>query len=400
MAKQKAKQQYENYQRAIAGQSLPLAWVDMDLLDQNIRDIKARAKGTPIRIASKSVRCEHILNYILSSDEQFQGLMCYHAREAAYLAGKGFDNLLIAYPTMDRKNINAALDAVANNATIYFMIDCIEQAAMINQLAKDKSVTARLCMDLDMSVQFPGLYFGVYRSPIRSAKDAVDLYRKVSPLPNVRLCALMGYEAQIAGMGDQLPGKTLENPIVKRLKDRSVPIVAKRREETVLALTKEGMEFELVNGGGTGSIETTIAEDVVTEVAVGSGFYAPHLFDYYSHFQHQPAAGFALEIVRQPTKKRFTCAGGGYVASGSCDPVKLPIPHLPAHIRLEKNEGVGEVQTPIRYKGKSLDIGSPVFFRHCKAGELCERFNELHLIRGSELVDTVKTYRGLGECFE
>lgn len=400
MAKLKAKQQYENYQCAIAGQSLPLAWVDMDLLDQNIRDLKARAKAMPIRIASKSVRCEHILNYILAADSQFQGLMCFHAGEAAYLASKGFDDLLIAYPTMDRNNINAALDAVAKGTSIYFMIDCFEQAALINQLAKDKSVTAKLCIDLDMSVQYPGLYFGVYRSPVRSAEDAVEVYRKVQPLGNVRLCALMGYEAQIAGLGDQLPGKGLENPIVKRLKDRAIPIIAKRREDTVLALKNEGMEFELVNGGGTGSIETTIAEDVVTEVTVGSGFYSPHLFDYYSYFQHQPAAGFALEIVRQPTKKRFTCAGGGYVASGSCDPVRLPVPHLPKKVQLEKNEGVGEVQTPLRYKGNDLNIGSPVFFRHCKAGELCERFNELHLIRGSKLVDTVKTYRGFGQCFE
>ena len=241
MATLKAKQRYQNYQRAIAGQSLPLAWIDMDLLDQNIRDIKARARSMPIRIASKSVRCEHILNYILSSDSQFQGLMCYHAREAAYLAGKGFDDLLIAYPTMDRNSINAALDEVAKGKSIYFMIDGIEQSSLINQLAKDKSVTAKLCIDLDMSVQLPGLYFGVYRSPVRSAEDAVEVYSQVKKLGNVRLCALMGYEAQIAGLGDQLPGKTLENPVVKRLKEHTVPVIAKRREQTVLALKNEGV---------------------------------------------------------------------------------------------------------------------------------------------------------------
>lgn len=400
MAAKQAQQTYQNYQRAIAGQSLPLAWLDMDLLDQNIRDIKSRARAMPIRIASKSVRCEFVLKYILEADSQFQGLMCFHAAEAAYLAGKGFDDLLIAYPTMDRQHINAALAQVAKGKSIYFMVDCLDQAAVVNQLAKDAKVTAKLCLDLDMSVKFPGLYFGVYRSPVRSADDAVRVYTQVRKLEHVRLCALMGYEAQIAGLGDQVPGKMLENPVVKRLKDRAVPIIAKRREETVLALKNEGMEMELVNGGGTGSIETTIQEDVVTEVTVGSGFYSPHLFDYYSHFQHQPAVGFALEIVRQPTKNRFTCAGGGYVASGSVDPVRLPVPHLPLKMKLEKTEGVGEVQTPIRYKGKELKIGSPVFFRHCKAGEICERFNEIHLIRGSNKIDTVTTYRGEGQCFE
>lgn len=400
MPKQNAKETYQNYQRAIAGKALPLAWLDMDLLDQNIRDIKRRAKATPIRIASKSVRCEYVLNYILEADKQFQGLMCYHAGEAAYLASKGFDDLLIAYPTMDRHNINAALEQAAKGKSIYFMVDCFEQAALVNQLAKDAGVIAKLCIDLDMSVKYPGLYFGVYRSPVRSADDAVKVYKDIKPLNNVRLCALMGYEAQIAGLGDQLPGKALEGQVVKRLKERSIPVLAKRREEAVFALKNEGVEFELVNGGGTGSIESTIKEDVVTEVTVGSGFYSPHLFDYYSHFQHQPAVGFALEIVRAPTKNRFTCAGGGYVASGSCDPVRLPVPHLPKNIKLENNEGVGEVQTPFQYKGKDLSIGSPVFFRHCKAGEICERFNELQLIRGGSLIESVKTYRGYGQCFE
>jgi len=37
--------------------------------------------------------------------------------------------------------------------------------------------------------------------------------------------------------------------------------------------------------------------------------------------------------------------------------------------------------------------------RHAKAGELCERFDVLHLIRGSERVATVPTYRGEGACF-
>ena len=56
----------------------------------------------------------------------------------------------------------------------------------------------------------------------------------------------------------------------------------------------------IVNGGGTGSLETTAAEDCVTEVTVGSGFYAPALFDHYSAFDLTPAAYFVLPVVRRP----------------------------------------------------------------------------------------------------
>jgi len=40
-----------------------------------------------------------------------------------------------------------------------------------------------------------------------------------------------------------------------------------------------------------------------------------------------------------------------------------------------------------------------VWMRHAKAGELCERFSELHLVDGTTVVATVPTYRGEGQTF-
>ena len=127
----------------------------------------------------------------------------------------------------------------------------------------------------------------------------------------------MGYEAQIAGVGDADPSATLQNYLVKALKVLSKREVLSRRGAVVEGLRKAGFDLSVVNGGGTGSIDSTCAEAVVTEVTVGSGFYSPALFDYYSHFKFKPAAGYAIEIVRKPADGCFTCAGGGYVASGT-----------------------------------------------------------------------------------
>ena len=58
------------------------------------------------------------------------------------------------------------------------------------------------------------------------------------------------------------------------------------------------------------------------------------------------------------------------------------------------------MQTPVIGRAaEGLRIGDRVYFRHAKAGELCERFDTLHLVRGSEVVDEVPTYRGEGRCF-
>ncbi|MBV9615395.1 MAG: amino acid deaminase/aldolase, partial [Ktedonobacteraceae bacterium] len=161
-----------------------------------------------------------------------------------------------------------------------------------------------------------------------------------------------------------------------------------------------GETLRFVNGGGTGSIATTALEDSVTEITVGSGFYAPLLFDYYQNFHYQPAAGFAIEIVRHPQPTIYTCSGGGYIASGASGREKLPKPYLPAGAALDPLEGAGEVQTPVRYKGPiQLQMGNPIFLRHSKAGELCERFTHLLLVSHGAIVDEVTTYRGEGQCF-
>jgi len=58
------------------------------------------------------------------------------------------------------------------------------------------------------------------------------------------------------------------------------------------------------------------------------------------------------------------------------------------------------VQTPLLGPGAAgLAVGDRVWFRHAKAGELCERFDSLALVAGGTLVDVVPTYRGEGRTF-
>jgi D-serine deaminase-like pyridoxal phosphate-dependent protein len=398
-----APQSHERYERVFAEVEAPLAFVDLDAMWANAAAMLGRAGGKPVRVASKSIRCRLLLKAILARDERFRGLMTFTLPETLWLAEQGFEDLLLAYPTADVGALEElALRSAANpRGAPIVMVDCERHLDMIESVLGKGAPPIRVCIDVDASWWWLGgrVRVGPKRSPVHTVEDAVALAREIERRPQIELDALMAYEGQIAGVGDRPPGQRRRAAEIRFMQRRSSAELAERRAAIVAALS-EFVELEIVNGGGTGSLELTAAEEAVTEVSAGSGFFAPALFDHYSRFSLTPAAGFALPIVRKPSPGTATALGGGYLASGAGDAARLPVPWLPADLELDPDEGAGEVQTPLLGKAAAgLDVGDRVYLRHAKAGELCERFDTLYLVEGDAIVDEVPTYRGEGQAF-
>ncbi len=396
-------QSHERYEQVFAEVEAPFAFVDLEAMWANAEEMLGRAGGKPIRVASKSLRCRALLEAILARDPRFQGLMTFTLPETLWLAEQGFENLLLAYPTAD----TGALEELALRSAAHpegapiVMVDCVEHLEMIESVLGTGAPPLRVCIDVDASWWWLGgkVKIGPKRSPIHSVEQAVALARDIEKRPQIELDALMAYEGQIAGVGDRPPGQWRRGAAIRFMQKRSTVELAERRAAIVAALS-EFVELPIVNGGGTGSLELTAAEEAVTEVTAGSGFYAPAQFDHYSRFSLTPAAGFALPVVRKPSPRTATALGGGYLASGAGDAARLPVPWLPPGLELDPEEGAGEVQTPLLGRAaEQLGLGDRVYLRHAKAGELCERFDTLHLLEGEEIVDEVPTYRGEGKAF-
>ncbi|MGH2822953.1 MAG: alanine racemase [Thermoleophilaceae bacterium] len=373
--------------------------VDLDAMWSNGREMLARAQGTPIRVASKSVRCRPLLAAILDRDPGLRGLMTFTLRESLWLHGHGFEDLLLAYPTADRGAL-AELARLESARAPILMVDSVEQLDYIEAAAEPSGRPVRVCIELDVGWWPLGgrLKVGAKRSPVRTPEQARALASEFAGRPRFELAALLGYEAHIAGLGDHPLGKRGQAPLIRLMKRRSAAEIAERRA-AVVAAVREVSPVPIVNGGGTGSVHLTRREQVITEVTAGSGFFASTLFDRYADFTLTPAAMFAMPVVRRPSGGVATLLGGGYHASGAPGLDRLPAPYLPRGLRLDPQEGAGEVQTPVvGAAAASLRIGDRVYLRHAKAGELCERFDRLYLVSGGEIVDEVPTYRGEGRC--
>lgn len=375
---------------------LPVAFIDLDALEANADEVLKRAGNLPVRLATKSIRCREIIQHLLNYSERFQGLMCYTAAEAAWLLRQGFDDVLVAYPSVDREALGEICALSAQGKRVYVMIDCPAQARLLNGLAAQAQTQLSICLDVDMSSDFPGLHFGVWRSPLRDLKSLRALVDCLKAYPQLKIAALMGYEAQIAGVGDLNQG--IKEHMIRVLQRKSMKDVMARRSAAVQWLQEAGHSLELVNGGGSGSLDRSAQDASITELTAGSAFYNPVLFDHYRSLNLQPAAFFAMPVVRKPSPEIVTCLGGGYLASGAIGPDRQPQVWSPPGANLTPLEGAGEVQTPIT-GAAGLQVGDPVIFRHAKAGELCERFNELQLLRGGQRQGCFLSYRGEGQCF-
>lgn len=379
---------------ATAGIDAPLAALHLPSLRANLGDLRRRAAGTRIRIASKSVRSRGVLREALGpdlrGDAAVRGIMAYSLREALWLVGAGCDDVLMGYPTVDTSALRELGSDPAALAAVTLMVDDVRQL----EIARDAGAGgARVCVDVDCSLRIGPVHLGVRRSPLRDAADVEPLVRAALD-KGFRVVGAMFYEAQVAGVPDNVRGIGL----VKRLSMRRLVDIRQGVSETIERLT--GAAPEIINSGGSGSVAESAAAPAVTEVTAGSGLYVPGLFDHYTTFEPRPALFFALPAVRTPARGLTTFLYGGYVASGVPGSDRLPVPASPAGLRYLGREGAGEVQTPVRGE---VAIGCRSWWRHAKAGELCERFDTLLVVddtaEGPAIVDEWPTYRGEGKCF-
>lgn len=382
---------FSRLEKAIAALETPIAVIDAPALWANADDLVRRAGGVPVRVASKSVRVRGIVEGTLDRDG-FAGVMSYSLAESTWLADAGIDDILLAYPTTNRSALHDLVADDKRRAAITLMVDSVESLDFIDDAIGANHPPIRVCIDVDASLRIGPVHLGVRRSPVHTAKEAAKLAAAIAKRTGFDLVGVMFYDAQIAGLPDS-------SRAVRLVKARSAAELLERRTKVVDAVSTHA-DLEIVNAGGTGSLEVTGADPAITELTAGSGLFNPTLFDGYDAWEARAAAYFALSVVRKPRKNIATLFGGGYIASGPTNKNRQPTPTWPEGLELIGTEGSGEVQTPVKGRGaRSLSIGDRVWMRHAKAGEMCERFDVVHLVDADGTVRELPTYRGEGKNF-
>lgn len=370
----------------------PFAAVDLGAFDHNARQMVGRAAGLPIRVASKSLRSVAALRRALGHDG-FQGILSYSVPEAIYLACEGFDDIVVAYPSV---NVPALRELAADpelRDTITVMVDCVDHLDVLESAAQGAG-PVRVAIDLDCTLHLPGAVIGPRRSPIRSPEQVGELARGIVEKQCLRLVGVMAYEGQVASVADAEPG--VAGSVKRWLRRTSMDQLGPRRKACIDA-AREVADLEFVNGGGTGSLDVSAAEGTLTELAAGSGFYTPVIFDNFAAVNHRAAAFFVCQVSRIPAPGWATVNSGGWIASGPPAADRVPVAVHPGGLNYSATEGAGEVQTPLHGPAaNSLAVGDLVWFRHAKAGEMTEHVDGIVAVHPDGTAEMWDTYRGNG----
>ncbi len=398
----------QTHLRALADLEAPLAYVDLDAFDANGAALARAAGSQPVRIATKSLRCDALIDRAIGLEEQFRGAMAFTIDEALHLAARGIDDVLIGYPSAEPGPLArlAAWTAQRPDHRLRPMVDATEQLDRIAAAARAAGTEVAVCVDLDASWRPAGA-----RGPAigRSAHRCAPPSRcsRSSAMPRrtegVRVDALMAYDGQVAGVGDAPPGRPLRSRAIQLMQRQSLEDLYDRVPRIVAAVERELASdggLRLVNVGGTGSLSRMRDLTAATELTAGSASTPPALFDAYRHLDLQPAAFFVLPWCGAPGRAPSPCSAAATSPRVRPGPIACRCP--------SSRRACGSIATraPARCRRRSRarprapsESATAWRFRHARLASSASGSRALHLVRGSELHGTVPTYRGAGLTF-
>src|SRR5207344_2455371 len=180
--------------------------------------------------------------------------------------------------TVDRAALAELVASPESASRITLMVDDVAQLDVVDSVRSSHAVQVRVALDVDAGLRMGGQHVGPKRSPLHDVEDVLRLARHVTERAGFALVGVMTYEGQVAGVPDDVPSQRAKSMVIRKLKAASVTQLELRRREIARGLSPFGLKFW--NAGGSGSVESTVADPSVTEVAAGSGLLVPGLFDH------------------------------------------------------------------------------------------------------------------------
>lgn len=348
----------------------PALVVSEEILHNNISRMAAFAKsvGVNLRPHIKTHKTPQITRLQIAAGAI--GITCAKVGEAEVMVHEaGVQDVLIAYPTVGISKFER-LVALMDKARIIQAIDSLAAAQLLSRTMSNFDV------HMDVSIE---VNTGQNRSGVRHGREAIELAREVSRLPNLHLVGIMTHE----GQANSAAPEEIEAIATKAGEDMV---------ETANAIRAEGIELEMVSVGSSPAAFYTPRVKGVSEMRPGTYVFNDNSALRYGLFGVEDmAARFVATVVSRPAEDRAVLDTGA--KSLAMDPSNGHPGHgyivgHPEAIIVKLSEEHGVVELPAGEAGFEVGDRVEVIPNHiCPTVNLMD---ELLIARDGHIVDSWK----------
>lgn len=121
---------------------------------------------------------------------------------------------------MEESAIRRLLHFVKDGKSVTFMVDRPEHIQLLAKLGEELGVRVQVCIDINVSNDFKLLYFGTKRSSLYSLELLTPFLQFIQQHPIIEVTGAMGYEAQIAGVGNR-PANALKGRLIETMQKQA-----------------------------------------------------------------------------------------------------------------------------------------------------------------------------------
>lgn len=290
------------------------------------------------------------------------GVTCAKVSEAECFAAAGMADILLAHPPAGAVRL-ARISELCRTADLIVTCDHYAQAAPLSEACRQRGVTCRILIDIDV---------GMHRTGIAPGRDALELAQAITQLPGLKLVGVMGYEGHAMTIADA--------ETRTRLIRESLGVL----NECRIQFLNAGLCCDIVSAGGTGSLTTAVDCPGITELQAGGGIFGdPYYTSMPDSLDYEPALTVLTTVVSRPTLDRaiLDCGRKGLTGERHSPLVK----HFPdARITMHHAEHIALELGP---ESRNLRIGDLVELIVGYADFTTQLHDEYFCFRGDELVE-------------
>ena len=228
----------------------PALTIDLDIFDANIAKMQSHlnAAGLGLRCHTKMHKSPIIARKQIAAGAI--GVCCATISEAEVMLAGGITKILITSPVVTDDKISRLLAMCQKSSEVEIVVDYIQGADRISELAGEMKLNIGVLVDLDP---------GMGRTGIEPGQKALELVRHIGEAcPNLTFNGLQMYI-----------GNCMHVQGFEKRRDKYLHLISKGIETKEL-LESNGIQVPVFSGGGTGTYDIDAELGALTDLQAGS----------------------------------------------------------------------------------------------------------------------------------